>query len=116
MQEWIEYDEIEEGQENRSNNDIGVPIQKANAMAQNEGIRIYVASELQMAGIGAGLGVVLRDAQNSTIVAKAESCNIIQESCIVEMEAVRRSLDDALHRRFQDVEIRLDVKAMVAWL
>lgn len=63
-----------------------------------------------------GVGFFFKDAQNDILLAKADYCSSVDDPCIAMMEAVRRALVEARNRKFSTVEIRMDVKGMVAWL
>lgn len=45
-----------------------------------------------------------------------QNVTAISDPCIAEMAVVRNALLEARKRKFQAVEIRLDVKGIVVWL
>lgn len=117
LHEWMEYDEmLEQAKKRGGSRGRPHPVQHANDTAPAECIRIFVASEIGKAEEGAGLGYSFKNAQGCTFLAKAECSRVITDPCIAEMEVIRRALFEAKLRKLQDVEIRLDVKGMVAWL
>lgn len=64
----------------------------------------------------AGMGFIFKDGQDTTLLANAICNRIIVDPCIAQLEVIRCALVEARRREIYSVEIRLDVKSMVAWL
>lgn len=50
------------------------------------------------------------------VLTRAQAYEATQEPCIAELEAIKHLLVEAKQQSVQEVEMRVDVKSMMAWL